>query len=168
MRIRVIALGAVLVVALPFVPALAADASRDVFPVGGKWYNAGPCTPVAVVPDAKHPLYADVTCVGSSVWTGTWLGVTDFTVTGRVNLVTSATTGTLVEVFVGKAGSRRGTMRFRETIRVDGTTRALRIVADLVSGTGGFARARAHVVFTGIITLATNGYGTYSGTWSPG
>ncbi|MDX6285028.1 MAG: hypothetical protein QOG53_513 [Frankiales bacterium] len=145
-----------------------AGAASIQVPVAGKWYNAGPCTPTSVVPDPGHPAYADITCVGSSVWTGTWQGITDFTVTARYNLVTSAGDGTLVEIFVGRAGNRRGTMTFHETVHVDGNTHALRIVAELVSGTGGFANSHAHVVFTGRITSATNGFGTYNGTWTPG
>jgi hypothetical protein len=44
----------------------------------------------------------------------------------------------------------------------------VRIVATLVSASGGFAGSQASVVFTGIVTPATNGFGSYHGTWQPG
>ena len=144
----------------------AAAATHPSTSASGKWYNAGPCTPVAAVPTPGHPLHADVSCIGSSVWTGTLAGLTDFTMTGHVNLVTDNTDGTVAEVFAGRMGGKTGAMTFHELVHVDGQTHKLYIVAHKVSGSGAFKDAKVDLVFVGTITPATNGFGRYSGTFS--
>src|SRR6185312_6827881 len=82
--------------------------------VSGNWYNAGPCVPTGVVPDPQHVGEGTITCDGSSVWTGSWSGVTDFALVARGNLVTDKIKGSLTEIFVGTGTKGAGTMTFHE------------------------------------------------------
>lgn len=134
--------------------------------VHGHWYNAGPCVFTGAAPHPDDPTHADLTCDGSSVWTGTWTGVTEFAVTGEGDVVSNDYSGRLSELFIGTAAGRRGSLLFHETFRV--ASGRIRIVAKIVSGSGGFAGSTGTVVFSGTITPATNGFGTYEGHWSPG
>jgi hypothetical protein len=106
---------------------------------------------------------------GASTWTGTWNGVTHWTIRGTTDLLTGDSSGTLDETFVGVSDDGgAGTLHFIETYTVDGKTATFYDLARLVGGTGDFAGARGHVTFHGLELPTGQGAGTYSGRWLRG
>jgi hypothetical protein len=152
-------IGAGLLVAAP----AAASHHGKTIKISGHWYNAGPCVPTGLVPDPKHLGEGTITCAGSSLWTGTWNGVTDFALLAHGNIVTDNLRGSIDELFIGASAKGNGTMTFHERFVL--AKGRLRIKAKIVEATGGFAGATGHVIFVGTVTPATNGFGTYHGRW---
>jgi len=112
-----------------------------------------------------NPLTKQATCVGSSMWTGTWTGLTHYVFQGTLDLITGDAQGTLSETFSGTSSSGgTGTLQFQESLTLVGATSTLHIDATLTSGTGDFSGARGSVAFDGTDNLAT-GFGTYAGWW---
>jgi hypothetical protein len=141
-------------------PASAARASHEQ-PVHGDWQ-----TLVACVMTRYDPATGRGSCDGSTLWRGTWTGVTHYTVRGFFDLVTGDASGTIGETFVGMSDDGgSGTLRFNERFTLDGATSALHIDAWLLGGTGSFAGSRGFVTFDGQEN-AVFGSGTYAGTWT--
>lgn len=141
------------------VPAAAARAPRKQA-VHGHWQTLVACVLTSYDPATKRG-----SCDGSTLWRGTWTGVTHYTVRGFFDLVTGDASGTIDETFVGTADDGgSGTLRFHERFTLDGATSALHIDAWLLGGAGSFAGSRGFVTFDGRENLVT-GRGTYAGTW---
>lgn len=163
MRPPVLVLLACLAVTLPAPGALAAPRTHA---VSGTWQEVVPVSMTSYTPSAGDPLNGQYQGVGSTLWQGTWTGVTHYTMQGTANLVTGAGSGTLQETFVGRStDGGTGTLDFSEsyTVAVDGT---ISIQARIVGGTGDFAGARGSVDFLGHQYGVATGNGTYSGRWS--
>lgn len=137
-------------------PAVAAE------PVAGQWQQVVNCLFTHYDP-TTHAMG----CEGSTLWHGTWSGITHYHVEGTYDLLTGDSSGTLHETFYGydRAG-RRGTMTFSEHYTIVGATSALHIAAQITAATGDFAGARGAATFDGSDNLAT-GSGTYAGEWTP-
>ena len=131
--------------------------------VSGRWNGLVSCALTAYDPITHH-----FTCDGSTLWTGALEGVTYYTVTGTVNLLTSDSSGTIDEDFVGKGLGRTGSLHFTETFTLDGKTSRIHIDATAVDGTRGFSGTTGHLVFVGTEISAADGYGTYAGTLAVG
>jgi hypothetical protein len=133
--------------------------------VGGGWATS-PC-----VFTSFDPSTGDVTCVGSSAWTGSWTGITHYDVTGNLDLVTGDFRGTLIETFTGMYVPDKsiGTLTFVESFSIDGTNFAINIETDIVNSSGDptFRCSTGHVTFDGFAPLVT-GFGGYRGTWVHG
>lgn len=130
--------------------------------VKGNWFNPLPCVFTSL--DAATGTFS---CTGSSVWKGTWTGVTVFNVTGTLDPATGDSWGTVEEMFVGSADDgTTGTMRFAETYTVDGATFEIYVDIDIVDATDGFAGAQGSAVFQGLYPMAGGG-GWYHGEWTP-
>lgn len=165
MRPRLLVLLAGLAVTLLAPGAVAAPAQHA---VSGTWQEIVPVSMTSYTPSAGDPLTGQYQGIGSTLWQGTWTGVTHYTMQGTANLVTGAGSGTLQETFVGRsADGGTGTLDFSEsyTLTVDGT---LSIQARIVGGTGDFARAHGSVAFLGHQYGVATGNGAYSGRWSRG
>jgi hypothetical protein len=103
--------------------------------------------------------------VGSTLWQGTWNGVTDYTISGVANLVTGEGNGTIHETFNGRsADGTSGSLGFVETYVVDGSGH-IRIDARIVRSAGGFTGSRGEVTFVGTQDGVATGNGTFAGTW---
>jgi hypothetical protein len=151
---RAAALGAVLV-ALGASPSGAAAQ-----PASGTWQQLVNCAITGYDLTTKH-----LTCVGSSLWGGTLEGVTTYSVDATYDLLSGDGRGAIAETFYGRSSDgRKGTLRFRETFTVNGSTQAMHIDAHSVGGTQGFARSAATFTFDGFDNLLT-GHGTYTGNW---
>jgi hypothetical protein len=125
--------------------------------------------PAPPVLTAYNPKTGGFSGYGSSMWTGTWTGVTYWTIKGTVNLLTGDSSGTLDETFIGhSADGGTGTLHFLETYTVKGATGAFHDDATLVGGSGDFARSRGKVTFDGLDLPTGQGEGTYNGTWLRG
>jgi hypothetical protein len=162
MRLAGLVMALVVSAGLVAAPAVASTHGKTIA-VAGHWYNAGPCVPTGAVPDPNHLGEGTISCDGSSLWTGTWSGVTDFALLAHGNLVTDNVTGSITELFVGASGKGAGTMTFYETFSL--ANGHIRIDTRIVGSTGQFAGSSGRVVFTGTVTPATNGFGTYHGRW---
>jgi hypothetical protein len=131
------------------------------------WTEIVPCAPTSFEVSSNA-----TTCIGSTLWTGTWTGVTTYTFDGEIDLITGAGHGTLDETFVGQDDTgRSGTLHLDETVVLVPTgvpdTAAISIDMTITGGTDDFAGARGHAVAVGIANLATGG-GTFSGRWTCG
>lgn len=131
-------------------------------PATGTWQQLVNCAITGYDLTSKH-----LTCIGSSLWTGTFSGVTTYTVDATYDLLTGDGHGTIDETFHGRAGDRHGSLRFLETFTATGATQAMHIDARSVSGTGDLARSRVALVFDGVDNIVT-GHGTYAGRWHSG
>lgn len=128
--------------------------------VRGSWTSLVNCAVTSYDPISKR-----ITCTGSTLWQGTWNGVTEYVLTGTYDPVTGDARGTLRETFRGSASDgSEGTLSFYETLTLDGATSQIHIDAHLVDGSGGFTGAHGEVTFDGIDNPAT-GNGTYAGWW---
>jgi hypothetical protein len=158
--IAVVLAGAALATSAPAVPASSPRDGRALA-VTGDWVDAAPCIPASFDPATGR---FSATC--SSIWTGTWIGVTKAQLDGTTNLLTGDTTGTIDETFIGRSDDGgTGTLRLRETLEVDGNSSTLVIDATIVQGTGDFRGSRGHVTFTGLVAPDGQGAGMYSGRW---
>jgi hypothetical protein len=138
----------------------ASGATKRATPLRGTWQQIINC-----LPTSYNPLNEQVHCVGSSSWSGTWTGTTSYTFDGTANLLTGDSSGTVHEVFTGKASDgTTGTLTFVETERVIGATSKIHIEATIVGASGGFAGSTGTAAFDGTDTLLT-GSGSYAGTW---
>lgn len=145
-------------------PALAKQADRD-HTVAGTWQTLVPVTLTSYQPSASDPTTGTYTGVGSTLWQGTWTGVTHYSISGTANLVTGAGSGTLTETFIGRAtDAGQGTLDFTETYTLD-TAGHLLIRARIIGGTGDFHNAKGAVRFEGMEIGIVTGNGTYSGRW---
>ncbi len=152
---RIAVLAALMVSAV--VPCAEATKPRRV-PLTGHWANPAPC-----VFTEYNPLAGDFVCTGSSVWHGSFSGVTTFEARGKMDLVTGDMDGTVKETFVGTAeDGTRGTLEFHETFTIRASE--IRIEADIVRGTRGFEGSRGHMTFTGLYPVV-GGAGDYTGEW---
>jgi hypothetical protein len=130
-------------------------------PVHGGWQSVINCIPTGYDP-ATHKL----DCVGSTLWTGTWTGVTAYHILGTFDLLSGSGSGTIRETFVGTSDDGgRGTLEWVERFVVNGATQAIRINARLVDGTADFVGATGRATFVGKSNAVT-GSGTYTGHWS--
>ncbi|GAC1611220.1 MAG: hypothetical protein NVS3B26_22650 [Mycobacteriales bacterium] len=144
-------------------PARAEVASMS---VAGTWQTLVPAAITSYNPSAADPTKGAFTAVGSTVWRGDWTGITTYTMRGTVDLVTSASTGTLEETFTGSTTSGgTGTLHLTETFTIDSTGN-LNIQTRILGGTGVFARSRGRVEFLGKTISIVTGSGTYDGRWS--
>ena len=144
-------------------PASAAPAGG---PVTGTWQALVPAAITSFDPSVADPTKGAFTAVGSTLWCGDWTGVTTYTMRGTVDLVTSASTGTLEETFNGSAtNGDAGSLTLTETFTLDAAgTVAIRI--RIVSGTGDFTGSRGRVEFAGHMISIATGSGTYHGRWT--
>jgi hypothetical protein len=140
-----------------------ASATAQGTAVSGKWNGLVSCALTAYDPITHH-----FTCEGSTLWTGALEGVTYYTISGTINLLTSDSSGTIDEDFVGKGLGRTGSLHFTESFTLDGKTSRIHIDATAVGGTRGFSGTTGHLVFVGTEISAAEGYGTYAGTLAVG
>jgi hypothetical protein len=160
MRHRIlIALTAALITLGAAVPSVAAQPGVT-SPVSGTWTQLVNCAITSYNLATKQ-----ATCVGSSVWTGTWTGVTHYSFHGSLDLLAGDAQGTVDETFSGRsADGGTGTLCFHEWLTLTGATSTLYIRAALLSGTGDFTGSTGNATFTGTDNVAT-GFGTYAGWW---
>ena len=88
---------------------------------------------------------------------------------GKLNVITGDASGTISEVFSGRApGIGRGTILMRGTFAVIGATGEATASLDIRGGTGAFAQSRGSVTVVGYMPL-TSGPQTasYEGSWWP-
>ena len=162
MRIPLLLVG--LVLAAGVTTPASADAAS--VPVAGTWQAIAPAIITSFDPSAANPTKGEFTAVGSTLWRGDWTGVTTYTMRGTVDLVTSASDGTLDETFTGRAAGRgAGTLRLTETFTLD-TAGNLAICTRIVAGSGDFAGSRGRVDFVGQTISIATGSGTYQGRWT--
>ena len=125
---------------------------------GGDWQQI-----VSAAPTSYDPLTGAAVFDGSTVWRGTFTGITHYTARGQLDPITGDFHGTLRETFAGRASNgARGTLEFDETI--DAIASMVKIDARIVDGSRGFAGADGRLRFEGTANAATGG-GTYSGWW---
>ncbi len=137
-----------------------AAASARTIAVRGTWQQLINC-----VPTSYNPLTRQLTCIGSTLWQGTWNGTTHYTYQGSYDLIPGDGQGTIHELFRGKAADgTSGTLSFIEHAALNGAQGTIHIDAKIVAGTGGFAGSTGSVAFDGTDDAAT-GSGTYAGTW---
>lgn len=132
--------------------------------VSGTWSNpVGACVAHIVKFD---PATGDITCTGTSAWTGTWTGSTTWKVTGNQDLATGAGSGRIDEVFTGHAADgRSGTLTFVENFTLDAAGN-IDIHGRIVSSSGELARSHGRARWVGTSSATTgSGSGTYSGRW---
>jgi hypothetical protein len=142
-------------------PAVAGAQAAPRAAVHGSWMSLVNCAATGYDPVSKR-----LTCVGSTLWQGTWNGVTDYVGTATYDALSGDASGTLTETFHGRASDGgRGTLTFFETFTIDGATSALHIDAQLLDGSGDFTGARGEVSFDGVDNIAA-GNGTYAGWWA--
>jgi hypothetical protein len=142
-------------------PAAAQSATR----VSGTWQTIIPASLTSYHPSAGDPTTGTYTGVGTTLWRGTWTGVTEYKIQGTANLITAAGSGTLQETFVGRAaGGGRGTLRFVETYTLDETGH-VEIRCKITGGSGAFAGSRGSATFVGTELSVATGHGSYSGLW---
>lgn len=112
-----------------------------------------------------NPTRGTYTGLGSTLWQGTWTGVTHYTIGGTADLVTGAGSGTIDETFTGRsADGGTGTLHFTETYVLDASGSII-IDATIVGATGDFLGSRGQVVFTGTENGVVEGSGRYRGSW---
>jgi hypothetical protein len=135
----------------------------------GRWTNpVGACVQHIIKFD---PATGDVTCTGTSKWTGTWTGSTKWKLTGNQNLTTGAGSGRIDEVFTGSAGRgrkhRKGKLTFVEKMTLaDGK---ISIRGHIVKSSHGLAGSSGHAVWTGTTSVTDgSGKGKYAGRWRQG
>jgi hypothetical protein len=150
---------------LASLPPVAAHAAGHQHTTGvhGTWSDpVGACVAHIVSFD---PATGDLTCTGTSAWTGTWAGSTTWTLTGRQDPVSGTITGRINEVFKGRARhAGRGTLTFVEQITI-GAAGNTDIRGHIVRGSAALAGARGHAHWTGHSNADGSGSGTYSGQW---
>lgn len=135
--------------------------------VSGSWQTIVPAAITSYNPSAADPTKGTFTAIGSTLWRGDWTGVTTYTMRGDVDLVTSASSGTLEETFIGRTtrgGS--GTLRLTETFTLDATGN-IDIRTRILGGTGVFTASHGRVEFLGKTISIATGSGTYNGRWTP-
>lgn len=126
--------------------------------VDGSWQSLVNC-----VFTSYDLLTKQMSCVGSTLWTGGLQGTTKYTVTGTYDLVTGDSAGTLHETFWGRdQAGHRGALVLDETFRLDGATSTLHIDATVVGGSGDFTGSRGLLTFHGTDNVAT-GSGSFTG-----
>lgn len=163
-RARLAAVAGGVALVLMQLPAQAAAAEH----VHGTWQTLVPAALTSFTPSEEDPTTGTFTAVGSTEWSGTWTGVTTYTVSGTINLVTNESSGVLQETFTGTtsaaAAGQVGTLSLTERFTLDAAG-VLQIRCRIVDGTGPFAGSRGHVDFEGQMLNILEGHGTYSGTW---
>lgn len=138
----------------------AAQAKRT--PLAGKWANPAPCVFTAY--DVLGS--GEFSCIGSSIWQGSFTGSTTFVAKGTVDLLTGDSSGTIDETFTGLADDgTNGTLHLLETYTIDGESATIHIDARIVGGTGGFAPSHGEMSFYGPYPLVA-GAGEYRGSWT--
>ena len=131
-------------------------------PVRGSWGSLVNC-----LFTNYNPMTGDMRCEGSTLWRGTWTGITHYHVEGTYDVLTGDSAGTLRETFYGSDSTgRRGTLSFAERYKLDGAASRIHITAEITGGTGELRDARGVATFDGTNNVAA-GYGTYSGEWTP-
>jgi hypothetical protein len=149
---------ALLVVALVLAaPASPVHAARPEA-VHGTWQTLVPAALTSFHPSTADPTTGTFTAIGSTAWSGTWTGVTTYTMSGTIDLITNESSGILDETFTG----RQGTLSLHEHFTLDAAGH-LRITCRIVHGTGDYAGSRGRVVFDGQMIGVVSGSGTYSG-----
>jgi len=144
---------------------LAPAAAQSASPVVGTWQTIVPATITSYQPSASDPTTGTYQGMGSTLWQGTWSGVTYYAIQGTANLVNGAGSGTLRETFVGRSSSgRTGTITFAETYVLDSGGHA-EIRARVVDATGQFTGDHGSVTFVGTMLGVVTGSGIYRGTW---
>jgi hypothetical protein len=147
-------------------PAMSSRQPSHESSVRGTWTNPlGSC--VAHI-TRFDPATGDLSCTGTSAWTGTWRGATTWTVTGNQNPTTGAGSGRIDEVFIGRAAhGRSGSLTFVEHFTLDATGK-IAIHGRIVKGTGGFKGSRGTASWIGTSSATDgSGSGTYRGRWRP-
>lgn len=143
-----------------------ANAAPRAHRVSGQWQTLVPVTLTSYSPSTGDPTTGQYEGVGSTLWRGTWTGITTYTIRGNANLVTGAGSGSLTETFVGRSvAGGTGTITFTETYTLDSGGH-LRIQARIVGATGDFVRAHGVVTFVGTELGVVTGSGTYNGNWN--
>lgn len=160
MRISLLLVG--LLLAGAATPARADAAS---VPVTGTWQALLPDVITSFEPSGADPTKGAFTAVGSTLWNGSWTGVTTYTVRGTIDLVTNANSGTLAETFTGgSSAAGSGTIDLTETFLLDATGH-LTIRTSIVAGSGDFQGSHGRVDFDGHMISIATGSGTYNGRW---
>ena len=161
----VIGLASVLAAAVALPPAEADAATNPLqnrtgpIAVHGTWTDSEPLTIVS-----ERLLGADVllTARGSSSWSGTMAGTTQFTIRAIID-PSGRGVGTIDETFVGTvSGAGYGQVHFIEAA-VQSPSGALRITAITTSGAGDLSGLRGLVQFVGSTDATGVGGGSYSG-----
>ncbi len=164
-RVRQVALASA-VLAMFAAPAASAK-ETGARAVAGTWQTIVPVSLTSYQPSPSDPTTGDYTGVGSTMWQGTWTGVTHYRIRGTANLVTGAGQGAIEETFIGRAGSDEvGTLIFSETYTLDATGR-IKIHARITGGTGAFESSVGVASFDGIVLGVITGSGSYVGRWTP-
>jgi hypothetical protein len=159
---RTCALGIIFWASLLASPAASAGPGLN---VTGTWQTIVPVTMSSYTPSAADPTTGSYQGVGSTLWQGTWSGLTDYTIRGTANLVTGAGAGSITETFAGRSSDgKSGTIRFGETYALDATGH-LRIRARVLDATGQFTGGHGSVTFVGTMVGIATGSGSYRGRW---
>lgn len=134
--------------------------------VSGTWQTIVPVVIASYQPSSPDPTTGTYQGADSTLWQGTWTGVTHYAIRGTANLVSGAGSGTLQETFAGRSsGDGNGTLSFDETYTLDAAGHIV-IEARIVDATGDFTGARGRLTFDGTEVGAVTGSGTYRGRWS--
>lgn len=162
-RFAALAAAGIAVIALSCPAAQAAGTES----VHGSWQTLVPAALTSFSPSPGNPTTGAFTAVGSTEWFGSWTGVTTYTMSGTIDLLTNESTGVLQETFIGTAGSTSatGTLELTEQYTLDASG-WLGIRCRIVSGSGAFAGAHGKVTFAGQMLSIVSGSGTYTGTWT--
>jgi hypothetical protein len=162
-RIAVLILSVVLLLGSQS-PAHAAGRTREL--ASGSWVSLVPVAVTSYQPSSADPLVGTFRGVGSTLWQGTFAGITEYTIGGQVDLLTGAGSGWIHERFSGRSsGGEVGTITFDERYTLDATGH-IEIRAVVSSGTGDFADASGRLTFDGTSTSVASASGSYGGSWS--
>jgi hypothetical protein len=168
-RILLVATAPVAVAATIAATTTAATAAAAAAPsrtaVTGSWVDDVPCTPTDVHPNPFHPTTLKGRCTGSSVWSGSFDGVTHYTTHGTTDLVTGDSRARIKETFIGvdSATDKVGTLHLKGTVVQDGSTLTMVVKERVTGGTGAFAKAHGHLRYEGVDTSLVGGAGGYRG-----
>jgi hypothetical protein len=164
-RIRIAVVSLVIGLLIGIQPPVRAAGTTDA-PASGAWVSLVPVAITRYGPSAANPLVGTFRGVGSTLWRGTFIGITDYTIGGSIDLLTSAGSGWIHERFSGRSsGGDVGTITFDERYTLD-VTGHIHIDAVVVSGTGDFAHASGRLTFDGTSVSAVYASGSYAGSWS--
>jgi hypothetical protein len=145
---------ALLLAALGVAAGPAAAARADA--LTGGWQQLVNCAPTSY-----NLLTGDMICNGSSLWSGSLTGLTQYTFSGHFDLLSGSSSGTVTETFTDQHGD--GTLSFTEKETVDGPSGAYHLDATVTAATGIYAGKTGTIVFDGVGDAATAN-GTYTGT----
>jgi hypothetical protein len=134
--------------------------------VAGTWQAIVPILTTTYQPSPTDPTTGSYEGVGSSLWQGTWTGVTYYTSRGTLNVASGAGSGAFDETFAGRStDGGTGTITFTWTYTVDPHGHIL-FWGRIIDASGDFTGARGTLTAEGTVLGAVSGNGTYHGHWS--